>query len=132
MMLGVVETLYTVTKAVQVLTNSKKPARAMAAVEAVAEETLDTIHLADQSEMMVLNLPINGETVDLEITLLVVGMINHLREITIKIEVATHLQEKEVEEARDLQSAIAATKQVTLQESALLLEEVVEVVEVAP
>ena len=37
MMLGVVETLYTVTKAVQVLTNSKKPARAMAAVEAVAE-----------------------------------------------------------------------------------------------
>lgn len=131
-MLGVVETLYTVTKAVQVLTNSKKPARAMAAVEAVAEETLDTIHLADQSEMMVLNLPINGETVDLEITLLVVGMINHLREITIKIEVATHLQEKEVEEARDLQSAIAATKQVTLQESALLLEEVVEVVEVAP
>jgi hypothetical protein len=132
MMLGAVETLYTVTKAVQVLTNSKKPARAMAAVEAVAEETLDTIHLADQSEMMVLNLPINGETVDLEITLLVVGMINHLREITIKIEVATHLQEKEVEEARDLQSAIAATKQVTLQESALLLEEVVEVVEVAP
>ena len=79
MMLGVVETLYTVTKAVQVLTNSKKPARAMAAVEAVAEETLDTIHLADQTEMMVLNLPINGETVDLEITLLVVGMINHLR-----------------------------------------------------